>query len=304
MTKLSREVDMIDYADRFMQEIGFEDEARIALLGDLKKIYAHSAAKAIFDKCIAEYNKTADLDYPSIRAKAREAGEMLGVHKYSAELLLFICFSKRLRERYAEKGVDDKIWFDSMCDLKWKLWECKAVKQVYGSFVAAWFEGWFRMTRFALGRLQFEIEYFEGEYQLGTMVLTPKTKVLNVHIPRTLTPLDKQSREDSYERAKEFFGEEFPDGKFVFVCHSWLLFPPAENILPSHSNIRGFMADYTIVASEENGEGEHPDMWRLFDMDYTGDVNDYPEDSSLRAAYKKFLSDGNRTGWGYGVFIA
>ena len=236
--------------------------------------------------------------------KAASAGERVGVHRYSAELLLFICLSKRLRERYAERGIADSIWYDSMCDLKWKLWECKAVKGVYGSFVASWFDGWFKLTRFALGRLQFEIEHFDGEYHLGTMVLTPSTKVINVHIPRTLTPLDKQSREDSYRRAAEFFRDELDGAPTVFVCHSWLLYPPAEKILPSHSNIRGFMADYEIVRYGENKENEHPDMWRLFDMDFTGDAADFPEDSSLRAAYKKFLMDGNRTGWGYGVFIA
>ena len=295
---------MTDYATRFMCEIGFEDEAIASLSGDLEKIYSDESAKALFEECICEYDRSCELDYTALCKKAAKSGEIVGVHKYSAELLLFICLSKKLRERYAERGIDDSIWHDSMCDLKWKLWECKAVKGVYGSFVAYWFDGWFDLTRFALGRLQFEIELFEHEYRLGTMVLTPSTKVINVHIPRTLTPLDKESREDSYRRAAEFFKGELGGAPTVFVCHSWLLYPPAEKILPSHSNIRGFMADYDIVSFGENKENEHPDMWRLFDMDFTGNAADYPEDSSLRAAYKKFLMEGNRTGWGYGVFIA
>lgn len=295
---------MISYAEGFMKEIGFEDEAIAALLGDLRKIYNDSRACSLFCECIREYDASVELNYRKLCEKARTAGERVGVHSYSAELLMFICLSKRLRERYTEKGIDDAVWLNSMCDLKWKLWECKAVKGVYGSFVAYWFEGWFRMTRFALGRLQFEIEYFKGEYCASTMVLTPSTKVINVHIPRTLTPLDKQSREDAYAQAAEFFANEFKDQRIIFVCHSWLLFPPAERILPSHSNIRGFMADYEIVRFGENKQDEHPDMWRLFDMDFTGKVEDYPEDSSLRRAYKKFLMDGNRTGWGYGLFFA
>lgn len=295
---------MTDYATRFMREIGFEDEARASLLGDLEKIYSDESARALLESCIRKYDSSCELDYTTLCKKATDAGERVGVHRYSAELLLFICLSKRLRERYAERGIDDSIWYDSMCDLKWKLWECKAVKGVYGSFVAYWFDGWFKLTRFALGRLQFEIEYAPGEYRLGTMVLTTSTKVINVHIPRTLTPLDKQSREDSYRRAAEFFKDELDGAPIVFVCHSWLLYPPAEKILPNHSNIRGFMADYEIVRYGENKENEHPDMWRLFDMDFTGNAADYPEDSSLRAAYKKFLMDGNRTGWGYGVFLA
>ena len=38
-------------------------------------------------------------------------------------------------------------------------------------------------------------------------------------------------------------------------------------------------------------------------MDYTGNVNDYPEDTSLRRAYKQYLLDGGTTGAGFGVII-
>ena len=44
-------------------------------------------------------------------------------------------------------------------------------------------------------------------------------------------------------------------------------------------------------------------MWRLFDMDYTGDLDDFPGDSTLRRNYKQFLKDGGRVGEGYGVFF-
>ena len=118
-----------------------------------------------------------------------------------------------------------------------------------------------------------------------------------------MTPLDKKSRDDAYAQAAEFFRNMTDGAPIAFVCSSWLLYPEAEKILPAHSNIRGFMADYDMIRSKTNGEGEYGDMWRLFDMDFTGDLNDYPEDSSLRRAYKKFLLDGNRTGSGYGVFF-
>ena len=190
-----------------------------------------------------------------------------------------------------------------MCDLKWKLWECKAVKGSWGSFVAGWFPGFFNLTRFALGRLQFEIVEFDGEYEKDGKKLKKGDKVINVHIPRTLTPLDKKSRDDAYSQAAEFFRNMTDGAPIAFVCSSWLLYPEAEKILPAHSNIRGFMADYDIIRSKVDEEGDYHNMWRLFDMDFTGDFNDYPEDSSLRRAYKKFLLDGNRTGSGYGVFF-
>ena len=294
---------MIEYVLSFMNELGFDKEAVESLSADIEKIYANEEAKALFAGAVDDYERDIRSNYTELREAAKRAGEIVGVHAYSAELLLFICFSKHLRELYRLRGISDRIWFDSMSDLKWKLWECKAVKGIWGSFVAGWFPGFFNLTRFALGRLQFEIVAFDGEYEKNGKALKKGDKVINVHIPRTLTPLDKESRDDAYAQAAEFFRNMTDGAPIAFVCSSWLLYPEAEKILPAHSNIRGFMADYDIIRSKTNGEGEYGDMWRLFDMDFTGDLNDYPEDSSLRRAYKKFLLDGNRTGSGYGVFF-
>lgn len=294
---------MTEYVLSFMAELGFDKEAVESLSADIEKIYANEDAKALFAGAVDDYERDINSDYTALREAAKRAGEIVGVHAYSAELLLFICFSKHLRELYRLRGISDRIWFDSMSDLKWKLWECKAVKGIWGSFVAGWFPGFFNLTRFALGRLQFEIVEFDGEYEKNGKALKKGDKVINVHIPRTLTPLDKESRDDAYAQAAEFFRNMTDGAPIAFVCSSWLLYPEAEKILPAHSNIRGFMADYDMIRSKTNGEGEYGDMWRLFDMDFTGDLNDYPEDSSLRRAYKKFLLDGNRTGSGYGVFF-
>ena len=294
---------MKTYALSFMTEIGFDDEAIKALSSDLERMLAEPESKAILEKQVALYETDVNRNYGEILSEIDKAAEIAGVHKYSAELLIFILFSKRLRELYKQNGISDKIWFDSMSDLKWKLWECKAVKGSWGSFVAGWFPGFFNLTRFALGRLQFEIVEFDGEYEKNGKKLKKGDKVVNVHIPRTLTPLDKESRDDAYSQAAEFFKDMTDGAPIAFVCSSWLLYPEAEKILPAHSNIRGFMEDYDIIRSKVDEEGDYHNMWRLFDMDFTGDFNDYPEDSSLRRAYKKFLLDGNRTGSGYGVFF-
>ncbi len=47
----------------------------------------------------------------------------------------------------------------------------------------------------------------------------------------------------------------------------------------------------------------YTNMWRLFDMDYTGNADDYPEDSFLRRNFKQYIKDGGRTGVGLGVFF-
>ena len=153
---------MRSYIIYLMDELDFDKEAQDSLLSDLDKIEQSAEAKKEFYDCVKMYESDINADYNTILKNAEIAGEKVGVHKYSAGLLVFMCMSKHLKECYIEQGIDLQIWHDSMLDLKWKLWECKAVKNIWGSFVAGWFGGFFNLTRFALGRLQFELVTAEG----------------------------------------------------------------------------------------------------------------------------------------------
>ena len=189
-----------------------------------------------------------------------------------------------------------QIYKDSMLDLKWKLDECKAVKGICGSFVAGWFPGFFNLTRFALGRLQFELVDFWLDYNDNGISLKKGDKVINVHIPRTGTPMDKESCDKSYAQAREFFkpqvGENCP-----FICHSWLLYPENLEILPKHTNTYRFASEFYIAESATN-DGE--DLWRLFDTDEK-DPEKLPTNSSFRRNYVEHLKKGGKVGWGLGI---
>lgn len=293
---------MKDYIVYLMNELDFDKEAQDSLLSDLDKIEQSAEAKKEFYDCVKMYENDINADYNTILKNAEIAGEKVGVHKYSAGLLVFMCMSKHLKECYIEQGIDLQIWHDSMLDLKWKLWECKAVKGMWGSFVAWWFPGFFNMTRFALGRLQFDFARFGDTYKDEEFDLTPDTKIIGVHIPRTMTPFDKASRDDAYERAKKFFAPKLNGAPMVFTCCSWLLYPAFKDIIPQKSNTRSFMDDFKIIKEYHDKDGEYNDAWRLFDMDQPKDLNEYPENSSLRRAIKKYLLDGGKTGEGLGIF--
>lgn len=287
-----------------MGEIGFDKEAIEALCADLDRLYADSEARSLMTECVSLYEENIDRDYKVLRDMADKAADLVGVHRYSAEMLMYISLSKHLRELYREKGISDRIWYDSMSDLKWKLWECKAVKGIWGSFADVWYYKFFDMTRFALGRLQFETRTVNNEYTVGGREIRKGMKAIGMHIPRTLTPLTKESRIDAYRQAAETFREEFGDQSIIFVCHSWLLSREIPEMLNEGANLKGFINDFTIVEYETADEGDYSEAWRLFDMDYTGDLDDYPEDSSLRRRYKEYLKNGGRMGCGLGFFFA
>ena len=64
------------------------------------------------------------------------------------------------------------------------------------------------------------------------------------------------------------------------------------------------MNDYDVIETKFEEEGNYKPLWRVFDMDYTGNVEDFPGDTTLRRAYKTYVRNGGRLGTGYGVFFA
>ena len=285
------------YLNDFMVKWQYTDEDREFLLDAYDKIEANSEAKAEFERILKVYEDNINCDqYKEILVPAQNAGYLANVHKYTSGLLIYMCMSKHLKKLYEEKGINDQIFYDSMLDLRFKLEECKAVRGYIGAFVAWWFPGFFNLTRFALGRLQFEVVKFEHNYDKNGITLTPDSKVVNVHIPRTGTPMDKESCDAAYAQARGFFKDEVGEN-LHFICHSWLLYPEHENILPKHTNVYRFFSEYDVFESAEN-EGE--DLWRLFDTE-DRNPNRLPTNTSLRRNYVEHMKKGGKVGWGLGV---
>lgn len=290
---------MKNYLESFFNEFEYKKEDSAFLLSEFDKILNNEETKAIWEEAISIYEKDIDCDYKEIIAMADNVALKLYMNEYTVEFLIFASLTKHMREVYKEKGIEDEIFKNTIQDLKYKLLECQEVKGVTGTFVAEWFSGFFKLTRFALGRLQFEIKEFGNDYEKDGYRLTPESKVINVHIPRSLTPLDEKSCDEAFMMAKEFFEKE-TGGVGVFVCHSWLLYPEHKEILNEKSNVYRFMMRFDMV---EWGIDKHKkELWRLFDTDEQR-VEKFPTDSSFRRAYVEHLKKGGKTGWGYGVFF-
>lgn len=291
---------MRSYLTGFFKAFSYEQADADHLLLTYDAIVANSEASAILSEILAAYDASIELDYKEqVRIKSRRIAEITALHPFTVDLLVFICMTKRLKALYAEKGLDLQIYRDSVLDLKWKLEECKVVKGICGSFVAAWFPGFFKLTRFALGRLQFEVVTVRFDYEKdGVRLVKDESKVINVHIPRTGTPMDKESCDRAYAMARAFFKDEVGE-RAAFVCSSWLLYPENKKILPSHTNTYRFLSEYDVVSWSTN-TGE--DLWRLFDTDEKN-PDRLPTNGSLRACYVAHLKQGGRVGTGLGIKI-
>ena len=289
---------MREHLQLFMKNGGYDRDDCDDLLSAFDRIEADETAARCMAQAMAEYAGDT-CDYSRLLTLADEAAASTGVHEYTAELLVYMMLSKSLLERYRERGIDETVFWNSMLDLRYKLEECKAVKGVKGSFVAGWFEGFFDLTRFALGRLQFELVPFGYHYEKDGSVLTPDSRVINVHIPRTGTPLLPAECEQAYKQAAAFFANSL-GGNIAFVCHSWLLYPENEAILTEKSNIVRFMKRYEVIHWET--DKNKADLWRLFDTDESH-PDRLPTDTTARRLYAEHIRKGGKLGWGYGVFF-
>jgi hypothetical protein len=296
---------MREYLLSFMDLCEYPEESKPSLISAYDKIMSNAEAASEFDALIKTYEADINCNYDEIIKKSIAAGNKAGVHEYESQLLIFMCFTKQLKKLYNEKNLSEKVWFDSVLDLKYKLLECKAVKNIWGSFVAFWFPGFFQLNRFALGRLQFEISIFDkDEYSKNGLTVKKGDKVINIHIPRTLTPLTKESCDDALSQAYEFYKDKIDGVPLAFICYSWLLYPDNDQVYNPKSNTYRYKSMFDIIGGHtDKPDSGYPDMWRLFDMDYTGNIDDYPGDTSLRRAFKEYLKNGGKTGEGYGIFF-
>ena len=85
--------------------------------------------------------------------------------------------------RYQRKGIEDTVFDGVIKDIKVKNDECYIVRGVYGTFVEGWFNRYFELTRFAFGRLQFELQYLPEDIIIDSKKILKDTLTIGVHIP-------------------------------------------------------------------------------------------------------------------------
>lgn len=290
---------MKNYIAGFLPEQGYTTEDGEYLLSIYDKIAENDKALAVWEEALALYDESVECDYKKILKLADNVAYMLKFHPFTAELLVFICMSKKLKERYIERGISLDIFSDTVKDLRYKMAKGKRTYGVVGFFSSSWFIGFFNLTRFCLGRLQFEIIDFDAEYNKDGHILTPETKVINVHIPGSEKPFTPEACEEAYHLAKEFFAGQVDDPT-PFVCDSWFLFPEHETLLPNTSNIYKFYKRYDVFDWTYDNKGG--DLWRIFGT-FERNLDRLPADTSMQRAYIDYLKNGGTPGSGRGIFF-
>ena len=282
----------------FMNREGFPEEARNTFEKLYKRILDNFGYKERMNHLIFSFMKD---DIASAFSGIDELARDLSVSSYTMSMLLLLLCCKPLCSRYQNNELTKQLYWDTMADLTYKLKECHSVYGIWGTFVREWYPDFYQLARFALGRMQYEFSDFHlNSFSWCGHPVHQGDKVLNMHIPSS-GPFSKEVRTDSYHKAYNFYSSRFEDEVIPVVCDSWLLFPQYKAMLPSSSNIKNFMDDFSYIKGNE--ENEFYDAWRIYGAEAGKPVEDLPEDTSLKRQFKKYLKKGGKTGAGYGIFF-
>ena len=289
---------MKNYIAQFLKSYAYPVEAEEVILS----VYDKLKGNEDFNKLVETFYADEAVGFETIKDSLEKISNIISVDFYTVQLVFFICLTTYLENMYKKAGVDEKIYFDTVEDLKYKLAECYDVEKVWGVIATGWFVNLFRMRTYALGRLEFNMGVHTGDdLVVGGRSVKDGDKVINIHIPSSGKPFDTASRLDSYEKAYYFFKDRFGDNEPVFRCETWLIYPPNKELLGEKSNIVSFMDDFNIVSSYEYPDTEN--LWRIFGADAELPPEQLPRNTSMQRAFADWFMKGNRLGAGIGYFV-
>lgn len=213
-----------------------------------------------------------------------------------------------LRNRYKRKGIPLSYLYPSIYDLNYRIERYFKKHHVYGLSKRdiRWITPIFRAEIFDIGPLRFQMSYFSfAEIERSGheyMHLSPKwkqaipegTPIITIHIMKNanITP-EKVTK--SFQEAVLFFERYFPAHDYeLFVCRTWLLYEPLQELLGAHSNIVSFAKRFTIIAQNKNTKQA---LERIYGTSHLEQINQMEKTSRLqKKAYKKLHLIGEAAG--------
>lgn len=208
-----------------------------------------------------------------------------------------IMASKITYQKYKEKGIDDKIFFDTMDDIR--IW-CEN-NDNKGLNEYNWIKNHIAFELFKIGRLQFQLFKCKNPtLNYGKLPIKYGDNAVYIHIPQG-EKLDYEACVNSINLAKNFLKNFFPEFSFeYFFCESWLLYDKNKEFMDENSNIIKFQSLFNIAYSVADDKQA---IERIFGKKEK-DVNCYKQETSLQKSAKNYMQNGGKLGLGIGYIKA
>ncbi len=277
-----------------LKEIGFS-------AGDCQKYYLYYGQAGREIEMFAFDAMRLNKDFGTVMKSMHERlnGKL---HPYTQDLLFLLSCSGYLKQDYDKNGIPEEIFIESMKDIRYKLEECKKVKNIFGVFVAYWHEGFFRLQRLAFGRLQFDIlRSHSKSIEVKGFEIFPDTFALRCHIPSS-GPLYEQEVYSSLKAAYGFFKSEIKTKILPVFCDSWLLYPQYAEVFNKNApNISKFISHFFVYSTSQTED--FIDALRIFGTADIGNTSALPQQTRLQKGFVSYINCGGTFGCGNGVLL-
>lgn len=284
--------------DYILNELCFDDE-------DRREYYEYDDIIGGRIQGLAERFMNREIPFEEAVRLARETCPD-EISEHTCDLFFVLECAALLEKKYEEKAFDKELFTGVVRDIKCKIDECRKTKNVFGTFVIEWYKGFFELTRFSLGRLQYDKARCDRDWKdkdsgvIGDFTLNDGDFVLACHIPSS-GPLKAESVIESLKIAYDFFGDSIKDGIMPVVCSSWLLYPDYQDVFGRESNIGNFARNFKI--RKVHHSDKFTDAWRVFGMDYDNNLSKLPSETSLQKKFIEYMKTKNQFGVGRGILL-
>lgn len=225
---------------------------------------------------------------------AKALFDSAGVRRESGFLAALVDLIPHTREIYRANALPDAVLAASLAKIGENACAFYASHGFYGVDDYVWLCCFLAPELFAVGSLEMRLCSFPyPAAHIGGKAIRCGDPVIQVHVP-CHADISRQALDRSYAAACRLFGTD------VFLADSWLLFPEHRQILPPDSNIRSFMADYTLL--EVSRTFDYEGLFRIFGRRADYRYEDLPKDTALRRAYAERVRRGLPIGSAVGLF--
>lgn len=185
-----------------------------------------------------------------------------------------------VEKEYYKVGISEEVYLDTFKCFSRYLKESLDSYGLYKFDREWWVHRQLNMKIFRLGELEYEMTTFSNQ------------NIVSIHIPSDAN-LDNSKCHYSYNLAKCFFEEYFPNYKYeFFVCDSWLLSPVLDKLLSQDSNILKFKNDFHIKSYDENNSSFMKWIYKKENLEY----KDLSEETTLQRNVRRHLMNGGKIG--------
>ena len=158
-----------EYLLQYCKENYYPEEACATLLEMLDTLSANEKAVSVFRQQELLYRRDLSTDFEGMIRRITLLAEELELDVRIVHQLFLICLTPALHEKHQKAGLPEELYDKIQWDVYRKLMECHEVHGVWGTVTATWNTRAFQLTRFQLGRLQFEPIYAYASYEDGDL---------------------------------------------------------------------------------------------------------------------------------------